>query len=82
MTLEAFKDLADSSKARELFTYGINISRRTLKRRMFFLYHLHSFYVEVVFNHLENKIERLKPFGETKLLDPYIKQIDLSPLGF
>jgi hypothetical protein len=82
MTYVEYDNLSGSLKARELFANGINVCRRTVNERMFFLYHLYSFYVEVCYNYEYNKIEKIMPFEEIDFLEPYIESIDLSALGF
>lgn len=79
-------------KISELKVPGIkNINNTFLKdgihvasRRGFFcsiaLFQLEDCYVEIFYNRRTNEVGRVKTFQGTELLDPYLKQIDLSEI--
>ncbi len=76
----------------ELKVPGIkNINNTFLKngvhvasRRGFFcsiaLFQLDGYYVEIFYNKKTNEVGRVKTFRGTELLEPYLRQIDISEL--
>ena len=46
------------------------------------LYHADSFFIEVWYNMVENKLDCLRTFKNSKLLEPYLLRIDLGSLPY
>jgi hypothetical protein len=76
---------------RELKVPGVNINSTFLKdgvhvasRPGLFcsiaLFQVENFYVEIFYNKKTNEVGRVKTFHDMELLEPYLKQIDISAL--
>ncbi|MXV50300.1 hypothetical protein GS399_04895 [Pedobacter sp. HMF7647] len=77
MTLYEFIQADTDQKALAVWN-GIYIADRQEGRLRMQLYHLGSFYVEVVYDVPQNRILHFKPFRKGLLLAPYLEQIRLS----
>jgi hypothetical protein len=79
MTYLNFKRLALESQATVLCTTGALLAERELSQYEITLYQVEGFYVEV-FYHKKEKLTSFKSFTDLRLLNPYLKRIDLSGL--
>lgn len=78
ITLYEFNSLSKNEKAEALCEYGIYLLERPDRVHRIVLYQVHNFYVEVKYDILKNNIAEFQLFTHTKLLDPYLNQIDIS----
>jgi hypothetical protein len=81
MTFHQFTKLPEDMKAKELWSDGTNVGERTCGRHTLFLYQIHSFYAEVVYDNALNDIIGLRTFMDTALLEPYLKDIQLPEVN-
>ena len=80
MTLFEFKHLTEVGQAEVLQEQGVHIATRDSLFHTLVLYQIDSFYVEVVYHRLENKIIKIRSFLSTYALEPYLEKIDLSDI--
>jgi hypothetical protein len=80
MTYTEYTLLEEHVKAKDLWSKGVNIGERSQGEYTIFLYQLHSFYVEVVYDEKRHEIVRLVPFADTQCLEPYLTGIDITCL--
>ena len=80
MTFHQFTNLPEDMKAKELWAQGANIGERNCVRHTLFLYQIHSFYAEVVYDNTMNDIVGLRAFNDTELLEPYLQEIEIPEL--
>jgi hypothetical protein len=79
MTLIEFIKL--SLKERALYVrQGMLIAGREHYNQKMLLYRLDNFYVEVTYDCNEQVITQLRPFNNTRLLEPYLEDISLTDL--
>jgi hypothetical protein len=64
-----------------LVQQGMLIAGRQHSNQKMLLYWLNDFYVEVTYDCKEQIITRLRPFNNTRLLEPYIDDISLTDLN-
>jgi hypothetical protein len=82
MTLYDFIALSDNEKAVATWN-GEYLGTRFDGERQVNLYGLNNFYVEVYYDPVQNKIERMRPFNSLRHLEPYLHCIDIDGLtGF
>ena len=82
MTLYEFKLLSKQEQASTTWEKGVFLSSRKGSGFAVSLYQVDGFYVEVYYNSTENKIESIKSFTTTTLLEPYLSSIDISDVLF
>ncbi len=80
MTLNEYKQLAQSEKIDLLYKEGVYIGKRMVGDFRVVLYQLESFYVEVLYKDYRRNISRLSFSQYTGILDPYLEQIDIEML--
>lgn len=80
MTLEQFKDLRHSNKTATIWNQGEHIASRIDGIFSVTLWQLGAFYVEIYFNILQGKITAFESFESMHRLEPYLAQVDISPL--
>jgi hypothetical protein len=79
MTLYDFIAL-DEMEQQEAIWKGTHIGDRQDEEHNILLYQFDNFYVEVFYHREYNVVRRYRPFTTTKLLEPYLGQIDISGL--
>ena len=80
MTLEQFKTLRHSNKTETIWNKGEHIATRIDGIFSVTLWQLGAFYVEIYFDILRNKITAFESFENLQRLEPYLAEIDISPL--
>lgn len=80
MMLSQFRMLTANQQMKIIWSEGTFIADRKLKRYSIPLYQLFSFYVEVWYENLKSEIDIIYAFDNTDYLDPYLYQINISPL--
>jgi hypothetical protein len=79
MTLYEFLSFDDLGQANAVWD-GTFLTSRIEGILALNLYDLGGFYVEVFYNTVENRIERLRPFRKTDVLSPYLNQFNIDDL--
>ena len=79
MTLYEFTAL-DEMEQRHAILNGVHIGERTDKEHWVLLYQLGDFYVEVFYHKANYVIVKYNPFTTSEQLEPYLDEIDISPL--
>ena len=80
ITLYEFNALTKKEKAEALCEYAVFLLERPDPVFRIALYQIHNFYVEVKYDTSKNAIAEFQLFTNTKLLAPYLHQIDISSL--
>lgn len=80
MMLQQFNALPKEDQQDLLLKSGTFLAEREDGPFRIMLYQLDSFYVEVYFFNLYNKVAFFKAFRSTTPLQPYLNKIDLSDL--
>ncbi|MBD0333319.1 MAG: hypothetical protein ICV66_11755 [Chitinophagaceae bacterium] len=80
MTLDIFSSLNSKVQQEIVLAFGIFLFERKLTCFRAMLYQLGDFYVELFFYQTSNKVFWLKAFSSTDELQPYLEEIDLSPV--
>lgn len=80
MTLQQFKRLRHNNKTETVWEKGEHIASRYDGIFSITLWQIGAFYVEIYFDILRNKITAFESFENMQLLDPYLKQVDISGL--
>ena len=80
MTLYQFLQLDKVLQEKVLWNEGVFIDIRNEKGLKLMLYQVHSFYIELLYDHKCNSIQRYRCFSNTALLQPYLKKIKLTNL--
>ncbi|MEO6329425.1 MAG: hypothetical protein ABIO55_10845 [Ginsengibacter sp.] len=80
ITLYEFNALTKKEKAEVLCEYAVFLLERPDPLFRIALYQVYNFYVEVKYDISKNAIAEFQLFTTTKLLAPYLHQIDISSL--
>jgi hypothetical protein len=80
MNIYNFNRLDAVNKVDALIHHSELIDKRTDEQFRILLYQVDSFYVEVYYDIAYNKIRKIKSFTSIRLLNPYLKKIDISTL--
>ena len=80
MTLYEFKFLDKNEQAQAVWELGEHVATRTTAKYKILLWIIEDFYVELVYDFTENKIEKIRTFRNPDLLSPYLDQIDISEI--
>ena len=81
MKMLDFQSLSSTDQLDHLYRKGVYIGKRKKKNgSIVLLYQLDSFYVEVVYKKYRYFIESLRLTESTKILDPYLEQIEVHHL--
>ncbi|MEO6456598.1 MAG: hypothetical protein ABIN97_21160 [Ginsengibacter sp.] len=80
ITLYEFNSLTKKEKAEALCEFAVFLLERPDPVFRIALYQVHNFYVEVKYDKLKNAIAEFQLFTTTKLVEPYLHQIDISSL--
>jgi hypothetical protein len=82
ITLYEFNSLDEFEKGAALWEYGVHVTERFDEECGYSLYQLNDFYVEVKYNDGANEISRFTSFRNYTKLEPYLKNIDISQIGY
>lgn len=77
MTLYEFNALPEDKKAEATWN-GTFLMHRENEDIRYALYSVDTFFVEVTYNSIKNKITRFKSFKTKRLLEEYLKSIKLE----
>jgi hypothetical protein len=80
MTSFDFKLLDQVEQINLLHEEGVYIGKRKINYCCVLLYQLESFYVEVFYKKYRCSVSKIHCFSSTRLLDPYLEQIDVEHL--
>jgi len=81
MTFYDFLQLDETAQAIMTWELGVHIAERSQGGRCFLLYQINSdesFYVEVTYYSVQNKIKKIRAFKSLRPLEPYLDEIDLD----
>ena len=78
MTLLDFQVLTMQEQINVLYQQGVYIGKRKTERLTVLILQLDSFYVEVFYKRYRIEITRLRCSTSTKMLDPYLAQIEVE----
>ena len=78
MNLYEFSQLHEDDQAQTVWNYGEHIATKYINLYAVLLWQLDGFYVEMFYNRLDDKIEKIRSFISTKKLAPYLDQIDIT----
>jgi hypothetical protein len=82
MLLHEFKYQEKQKKTKLLIENGVFLANRFIPGYQLLLFAVDSFYVEVHFDLEHQLLSYFKAFSTIDELEPYLHQIDLSPLVF
>jgi hypothetical protein len=82
MKLTDFNLLDEVKQAEVLLNYGVLVAERVYKSFTIFLYQVNKFYVEVYYHNSFSMIQGFRGFESIHSLDPYLEEIDISPLQY
>ncbi len=80
ITFHEFNSLTKKEKSEALCEYAAFLYERPHRVFRVALYQVHNFYVEVKYDKRKNCIIEFQLFTNTKLLEPYLHQIDISSI--
>lgn len=81
MTLSQFSSQSLGRRVHLVLTQGKLLAVRQDNRACcVFLYHLHGFFAEVWHSAVERRVLAAHGFENTRILEPYLEQIDISEL--
>lgn len=78
MIIQHFNTLSKQDQQNNLLREGIFLAEREDGPFRIMLYQLDSFYVEVYFFNLYNKVAFLQSFTDTDALEPYLEQLNVT----
>lgn len=81
MKLIDFNLMDEIRQAEALLNYGVLVAERVYKSFTIFLYQVNQFYVEVYYHNGFCMIQGFRGFeSNNNSLEPYLEEIDISPL--
>jgi hypothetical protein len=80
MMIQHFNTLSKQDQQNSLLKEGIFLAEREDGPFRIMLYQLDSFYVEVYFFNLYNKVAFLQSFTDTDALEPYLEQLNVTSM--
>ena len=80
MKLSGFVLLSLEEKKNVVLHQGVLVGKNWTTRNLVFLFQVNGFYVEVICDLLEKKIQEYRAFAETKFLTPYLESIPIKHL--
>ena len=80
MTLQEYKALRQEEQTSFLCKAGVSIAERKVGPFLIVLYQVDGFYVEVFYDKNTYQMKKSMSFYHTTLLEPYLSDIDISPL--
>ena len=78
MTIYDFNRLDEPEQLKVIKAFGIEICKRSTKTYEKTVYNIDSFYAEKWFHIEQQVIKRIRPFRNPDLLEPYLREIDIS----
>ena len=75
-----FRLLSEAEQVRLLYNEGIYLGKRKAGRKIFLLYQVEGFYIEILYRVYRRVIEQIRICETTAVLDPYLEQIDVEYL--
>lgn len=67
-------------QAQATWNYGEHLATRTTVMYKILLWQIEDFYIEMFYDYINNKIEKLRSFRNPDLLTPYLNQIDITSI--
>ena len=80
ITLFDFQFFSKMEKLEALCEYAVHLCERPHKELRIVLYQINNFYVEVRYSKPDNTVIEFQTSMSTKLVEPYLQQIDISYL--
>lgn len=80
MTVQHFRTLDQRKQNRKLLAEGVCIADRKNEEVQTLLFQVDNFYVEVFFHPFADEVMCMHCFDNTDELEPYLQDIDLSPV--
>jgi hypothetical protein len=80
ITLFDFQFFTKKEKLEALCEYAVQLCERPHEELRIVLYQINNFYVEVLYSKVNNSVVEFQSSINTKLVEPYLKQIDISYL--
>lgn len=80
MFFNEFKYQDKQKKKQLLFNHGVYLAQRPSGEFIILLFQIDSFYAEVYFDTEEEQIGYIRTFTSVNDLEPYLQQVDISPL--
>lgn len=80
MFFNEFKYQDKQKKKQLLFNHGVYLAQRPFGEFIILLFQIDSFYAEVYFDTEEEQIGYIRTFTSVNDLEPYLQQVDISPL--
>ena len=78
ITLFEFSCLTKKEKIEVLCEHSVCLCERPHAAFRIVLYQINNFYVEIKYHKLNNSIAEFQLFKNTRMLEPYLTQIDIS----
>ena len=82
MSIKYYNGLDEVEQHAVLWENGVHIGERFDGEYKIILYQIFSFYIELFYHDEYNLLRRLRSFSHIDSLDPYIKNVDLSEIGY
>lgn len=80
MTIYEYYQLSRREQLDLLYSEGVFLLKRREGDRIFLLYQLDSFYIEIAYKKYRSVIQKMKCFHSIDLLAPYMEEIDVEGL--
>ena len=80
MNMTRFQQLQEGQQITLLYDAGVYLGKRREKKKAVLLFQLESFYVELYYMVYRAHISKISVSLNTKILDPYLEQIDVEDL--
>ena len=80
ITIQQFSSLSSDLQCKMLYRHGVYIGKQKIDKKMFVLYQLHAFYVEIVYNKYRDIIQHMNYSKSVKIADPYLVQVYVEEL--
>jgi hypothetical protein len=80
MNLYEFELLSEHEQVEVLYNKGVFLGKRKVGEFSVVLYQVDAFYIEILYKKYRYYINRTRCFTSTKLLDPYLIQVDINDL--
>ena len=80
MTLYEFKLLGEEEQPQGVWDLGEHLATRMTGAYKILLWQIGDLYIELFYNYVDSKIEKIRTFRTTELLTPYLDQIDITAI--
>ena len=80
MTLQHFNALNQEKQRWWVLERGVYLCNRKTRDFTVFLFQLDGFYIEIYFYNADDTVFLIKSFDDMDSLEPYLTQINLTPL--